>query len=92
MQQHPGYQSDFARRYYAEGKAEGKAEGEAEGEVRGEARGKAHAILTLLRGRGLRVSAVIEKRILVTTDLDVLERWLLRAITAGRAQDVVAAD
>jgi hypothetical protein len=75
------YQSDFARRYVAEGKAEGRAEGEA-------ARA-AHAILTVLAARGLAVADEVRARITASTDLAQLDAWLARAATATFAADVV---
>jgi flagellar biosynthesis/type III secretory pathway protein FliH len=47
------YQSDFARRYVAQGKAEGRAEGEADGQ----ARGRAQSVLDVLRVRAVDVPA-----------------------------------
>ncbi len=52
------------------------------------AEGKAEAILTVLAGRGLRPSASVRRRILSTTDLATLERWLLKAVTATSPEDV----
>jgi len=54
------------------------------------AAGKAEAILTVLAGRGFRPSASIRHRILGTTDLATLERWLSKAGTASSPEDVVA--
>ena len=39
MQSNYEYQTDFARKYYGQGKAEGKAEGKVEGKVEGKAEG-----------------------------------------------------
>lgn len=72
------YQSDFARRYFAEGKTEGRAEGKAEGAAAGEA----DALLRVLAARGFVVDAVTEARIRACTDLEVLGRWVTRAVTA----------
>jgi hypothetical protein len=63
------YQSDFARRYFFEG----KAEGEAEGEVR--------SLLTVLAARGFDVPTAARERITSCTDLDQLEEWIRRAVT-----------
>jgi hypothetical protein len=41
------YKSDFARRYYGQGKAEGKTEGKTEGKAEGEA----YAVLAVLTAR-----------------------------------------
>ncbi|MCU0658781.1 MAG: hypothetical protein MUF64_27040 [Polyangiaceae bacterium] len=68
------YQSEFARKYYGEGLAEGEARGLAEG--------KAEAVVAVLEGRGLKVTATQRKRILACRDLARLDRWLLKALTA----------
>ncbi|HEY5226952.1 MAG TPA: hypothetical protein VIJ19_00355 [Opitutaceae bacterium] len=79
------YQSDFARRYVAEGKAEGKAEGRAEGEAAGLAR----ALLAVLAARGLHVPADVRTRIAACADLGQLDSWLARAVTAASVAEVV---
>ena len=58
------YQSDFAKKYVAEGRAEGRAE---------EA---ARALLTVLRVRGIAVPDTFRERILAQKDLELLEGWL----------------
>jgi hypothetical protein len=67
------YQSDFARKYVAEGKAEGKAE----------------AVLGVLAARGVEVTPEESARVLACTDLAVLDRWLQRAATATSASQVL---
>jgi hypothetical protein len=67
------YQSDFARRYVAQGKAEGQA----------------HAILAVLAARGLEVPEPVRARITACTELARLDAWLARAVTAAAAADVV---
>ncbi len=81
-QGHYQYQSDFAKKYVAEGKAEGKAEGEA--------KGKAEAILQVLAARGLAVSEAQRARVLGCTNLGQLDSWLERAVTAPSADEVFA--
>jgi len=71
------YQSDFARRYVAQGKAEGRAEG------------RAHAVLAVLAARGLDVPEDVRARITACTELERLDAWLARAVTAASAADVV---
>jgi hypothetical protein len=73
------YQSDYARRLIAEGKAEGKAEG---------ARILARSILRILEARKVTVSEPVRERILACTDLERLEGWHARALTATSAADV----
>lgn len=60
------FQDEGLRKAMAEGKAEGKAEG----------------VLAVLQARGLSVSAQQRERILASTDLDELDRWLRLAATA----------
>ncbi|HET9212696.1 MAG TPA: hypothetical protein VFR03_19985 [Thermoanaerobaculia bacterium] len=69
------YQSDFAKKYVAQGRAEGRTEGRTE-----EA---AHALLTVLRARGLAVPEAARERILSQKDPERLERWLERAVVAA---------
>jgi hypothetical protein len=77
------YQSDFARRYVAQGKAEGRAEGEAAG--------RAHALLAVLSARGLDVPQDVRARIVAWCELARLDAWLARAVTATSAAEVVRA-
>ena len=64
------YQSDFARKYVAQGRAEGRAE---------EA---ALAVLTVLQTRGFAVSESVRERILIQKDPERLRRWLEKAVIA----------
>lgn len=67
------YQSDFARRYFGEGRAEGEAE----------------AILKVLATRNIDVPADARERILSCKDLALLDTWLTRAVTARNASEVL---
>jgi hypothetical protein len=67
------YQSDFARRYVAQG----------------EAAGRAHALLAVLAARGLEVPENVRARIVGCPDLARLDRWLARAVTALSAAEAV---
>jgi len=71
------YQSDFARRYFGEGRGQGRAEGEAE------------AILKVLAARKIDVPADARERILSCKDLALLDTWLTRAVTAMNASEVL---
>ena len=71
------YQSEFARKYVAQGKAEG------------EAKGKAEALLMILDTRGLSVSKDQREHLLSCTDLGELERFLRRAISAVSVEEVL---
>jgi hypothetical protein len=71
----PGeYKSDFARRYYGEGKAEGEAK----------------AILAVLSARGVEVPEQERARISECTDLELLDSWVRRAATADSIEDLFA--
>jgi hypothetical protein len=87
------YQSDFARRYVAEGEAVGRAEGEAvgraEGEAVGRAEGEATALLTVLSARGIEVPASARERITACTDTELLTTWIRRAATADSLDDIL---
>ena len=79
MNQGYEYQSEWARQHRAEGEAKGKAEGEA------------RALLTVLEGRNLPVSADQRDRILACTDLAQLDAWLRKAIVATATADLFEA-
>ncbi len=66
------YQSDFARRYFSEGKAEG--------EIR--------SLLAVLAARGFDVPAPVREQIKSSTDLDQLEEWIRRAVTVGTIDEL----
>ena len=82
---HYEYQSDFAKKYVAEGEARGRTEGRAEGEIRA----KAEVLLKILVGRGLAVSENQRARVLGCTVLAVLDRWIDRAFQAATAEEVL---
>jgi len=82
------YRSDFARRYFFEGKAEGRAEGEAAGEAAGKAEGEARAVLAVLDARGIDVPPDARARIAECSDLDQLDIWVRRAVTAETVHDL----
>ncbi len=70
----PGYryQSDFARRYFGEGKAQGVTD----------------AVLAILDARGIDVPDHIRAEIAGCTDLDRLGGWIRQAATAHRIEDL----
>jgi hypothetical protein len=74
------YLSDFAQKYYGEGKVEGKAEGKAEG--------VSEALLAVLAARGLTLSENDRARVAACTDLATLGRWLTRAARATGTTEV----
>jgi predicted transposase YdaD len=73
------YQSDFARRYFGEGKAQGKAEGKAEGLIAGRMEGRVELILELLARRFGPLPDSIQTRVRCAQDAQlgaVTERML----------------
>jgi len=74
----------------AEGHKSGLAEGHKSGLAEGEAAGTAKAILTVLAARGLGVDEAIRARILGSSDVVMLARWLAQAVTAASAEDAIA--
>jgi hypothetical protein len=70
------FKDEFIDRIKAEGKAEGKAES------------TAAILLRLLAAHGLKVPAPVRHRVLSCTDLDQLEAWLDKAMTASTLGDV----
>ena len=75
MTTHP-YLSDFAGGYYLRGEAAGQA------------RGKGAALLAVLQARGISVPSEIESRITDCTDVDQLDSWVRRAVTAATADEL----
>ena len=68
------YQSDFAKRYVAEGRAQGRAE----------------AVLQVLAARGIPVSPDVRDRIAQCTDDAMLVSWLDRAVTVTSVSELFA--
>jgi hypothetical protein len=67
------YQSDFAKKYVALGRAEGEA----------------RALLAALRVRGILVPEATRERILAEKDPERIERWVERAIVADSLAEVL---
>lgn len=84
------YQSDFARRYFSQGRAEGKAEGVAEGRAEGAVEGQARAVLAVLDARGIDVPTDARTRIVECSNLDQLDSWVRRAVTVDSVRDLFA--
>jgi hypothetical protein len=84
------YQSDFARRYVAQGRAEGKAEGKAEGR----AEGRVEIILKLLTLRFGRLSETVQAHVRSAGDaqIDVMTERMLSAKTLEDAVGQLRAD
>jgi hypothetical protein len=83
------YQSEFARKYIAEGEARGEARGKLEGKAEGRLEGKVESLLGVLVGRGLAPSEAQRQRILGCRDLATLDRWLQRAVSATSVDDAL---
>jgi hypothetical protein len=83
------YQSDFAKKYVAQGRAEGRSEGLSEGLSKGRAEEAARALLTVLRVRGIAVPAAVRERILAQKDPERLERWLEKAAVASSLSAII---
>lgn len=79
------YQSDFAKKYYGQGRNDGRAEGHTEGRAEEAAR----AVLTVLRVRGIAVSEAAREQILAQKDPERLERWHEKAIVAASLAEVL---
>ncbi|MCP5041147.1 MAG: hypothetical protein GY944_08950 [bacterium] len=69
-------------------KAESEKRGEKRGFARGKAEGLADSILLNLSARGIEVPGDVLERIRTTTDIETLERWLVRATSASSLGDV----
>jgi hypothetical protein len=67
------YQSDFAKKYVAQGRAEARA----------------RDVLTALRVRGIAVPDAARERILAEKDPAQLERWVERSIVAASVAEVI---
>jgi hypothetical protein len=72
----------------AEGIERGIEQGIEQGIARGRAEESARAVVAVLQARGLLVSEAFSARLRGCTDLATLERWLQRAVTVARAEDV----
>jgi hypothetical protein len=71
------YQSDFAKKYVAEGLARGRTQ---------EA---ARNLLSVLRVRGIAVPDGVRERILAETEPERLERWLEKAVIAASVNEIL---
>ncbi|WP_437492041.1 hypothetical protein WME75_16920 [Sorangium sp. So ce1014] len=76
------FQSEFARSYVAKGREEGMREGAL--------KTKAHDVLAFLEARGLEVPADVRERVLASTDIAELDRWIRRAAVVSDARALLA--
>jgi predicted nucleotidyltransferase/HEPN domain-containing protein len=79
-----------AREERNQGLREGRLEGEAKGLREGARERGAADILMVLMTRGIPVPAEVEQQIAGCSDPALLSLWLKRAVTANRAEEVVA--
>ncbi|WP_048833538.1 hypothetical protein [Nocardia cyriacigeorgica] len=79
------YQSDFARKYVAEGRAEGRAEAHAEAVA-----ARVDALLTVLEVRWGTIPGDVRARVAASTDLNQLKAWTERAKTANSSDELFA--
>ncbi len=66
------------------------AAAQAKGEAKGKAEGIARSILRLLEARGIAASTAQRKEILDCPDLDRLDQWLLKALSASSVDEVIS--
>jgi predicted ArsR family transcriptional regulator len=74
------YQSEFAKKYIAVGRAQGLEQGLEQG--------RALAILGFLEARGFSVAEELRARVLATRDHAQLDTWLRRAATCTTLDEV----
>ncbi|AUX27447.1 hypothetical protein SOCEGT47_080370 [Sorangium cellulosum] len=72
------FQSEFARGYVAKGIEQGTL------------KAKAHDVLAFLEARGLEVPAEVRERVLASTDVAELDRWIRRAAVVHHATELLA--
>jgi hypothetical protein len=86
------YQSEFARKYVAQGREEGREEGlqrgREEGREEGLHEGERAALFEVLDARGLRVEEGTRQRILACVELAQLKLWLRKAVSVRSAQEL----
>ena len=78
------YQSEFARKYVAQGREEGLQQGLQEGRYEGERA----ALFEVLDARGLEVDDATRQRILACSEQEQLNLWLRRAVTAKSVREL----
>ncbi len=78
------FKSEFARTYVAKGREEGKLEGKLEGALETRARD----VLAVLEARGLELPNDVQERVLASTDLAELDRWIRRAAVVSDARQL----
>lgn len=77
------WRSDFAHKYVGIGREEGREEGRQEG-----LQGVADSVIAALETRGFIVSDEVRLRINSRTDLHPLKKWIPKAVTVDRPEDL----
>jgi hypothetical protein len=78
------FQSELVRKWVNKGAEEGKLEGKLEGLLEA----KAQDVLAVLEARKLEVPAEVRERVLASTDLAELDRWIRRAAVVSEARQL----
>jgi hypothetical protein len=82
------YQSDFACRFYSQGKAEGKVEGKAEGKIEGIAEGRVEIVLKLLALRFGPLSEAVQACVHRAEEAQ-LDAMVARVLTAQTLEEAL---
>lgn len=67
---------------------EGRREGRAKGQAEGRAQERAEGVLRILEARGITVDERSRRLVLECADLDTLDRWFKRAVSATRLSEL----
>ncbi|WP_338774148.1 hypothetical protein V7968_21420 [Nocardia vulneris] len=86
------FRSQTSEDLRAQGEVRGEAKGEARGLIKGQAEGRAECIVRMLDRRGIPLSDMDRNRILTCLNIEVLDRWFDRSISATTAEEVLADD
>jgi flagellar biosynthesis/type III secretory pathway protein FliH len=84
------YQSEFARKYVAQGREEGLQKGLKQGRQKGRHEGELAALLEVLAARGIKVDAASRQQLLACTQPSQLKRWLRKAVTVQSVHELFA--
>jgi len=73
---------------YRRGRLEGVEQGRLEGEREGRAQGEANALLAILQTKGLLLTEEQRQRIVSCSDVEQLDAWVRRAVTATSVEEL----
>jgi flagellar biosynthesis/type III secretory pathway protein FliH len=82
------FRSEFVESFVDEGIRQGIRQGIEQGIEQGKARGEAAALLKLLKARGIDLTEEQHDAVTSSTDLEEIDRWFDRALTATSANGV----